>query len=204
MAEYGLKNKVALVTGVNNPQGIGAVTSLAFAREGAKLVLVYKKVFRPFDNTKTAQNGVDRYYAANAGNADNLEHQLQALGVDYLILESDISEEAEVRKIYSKAIERFGKVDILVNNAATDDESGLDTIEKHEAEGKHGNDEAHDCCHSEGSRGERGDTFNSKIKQAPETPIAFACHTVLTIEHQLFLLVAYPAEHTFCVSFVLA
>jgi len=130
MAEYGLKNKVALVTGVNNPQGIGAVTSLAFAREGAKLVLVYKKVSRPFDNKKTAQNGVDRYYAANAGNADNLEHQLQALGVDYLILESDVSEEAEVRKIYSKAIERFGKVDILVNNAATDDESGLDTIEK--------------------------------------------------------------------------
>ena len=130
MAEYGLKNKVAIVTGVNNPQGIGAATALAFACEGAKLALVYKKIARPFDEKKTNRNGVDRYYAANAGNADNLEHQLQALGVDYLILESDISEEAEVRKIYSKAIERFGKVDILVNNAATDDESGLDTIEK--------------------------------------------------------------------------
>ena len=130
MAEYGLKNKVAIVTGVNNPQGIGAATALAFAREGAKLALVYKKIARPFDEKKTNRNGVDRYYAANAGNADDLEHRLQALGADYLLIESDISDEAEVSEIYSKSIGRFGKVDILVNNAATDDESGLDTIEK--------------------------------------------------------------------------
>ena len=130
MAEYGLKDKVAIVTGVNNPQGIGAATALAFAREGAKLVLVYKKVSRPFDEKRTDRNGADRYYAANAGNADDVEHRLQALGADYLLLESDISDEAEVKKIYSKAIERFDRVDILVNNAATDDETGLDTIEK--------------------------------------------------------------------------
>ena len=43
MVDYGLKDKVALITGANNPQGIGATTALAFAREGAKLVLVYKK-----------------------------------------------------------------------------------------------------------------------------------------------------------------
>ena len=130
MAEYGLKNKVAIVTGVNNPQGIGAATALAFACEGAKLALVYKKIARPFDEKKTNRNGVDRYYAANAGDADDLEHRLQALGADYLLIESDISDEAEVSEIYSKTIGRFGKVDILVNNAATDDESGLDTIEK--------------------------------------------------------------------------
>ena len=130
MSEYGLKNRVAVITGVNNPQGIGAATALAFAREGAKLVLVYKKVSRPFDENKTDRNGADRYYAANAGNADDVEHRLQALGADYILLESDISDEAEVKKIYSKAIERFGRVDILVNNAATDDETGLDTIEK--------------------------------------------------------------------------
>ena len=38
-----MKDKVALITGANNPQGIGAATALAFAREGAKVVLVYKK-----------------------------------------------------------------------------------------------------------------------------------------------------------------
>ena len=43
MVDYGLKNKVALITGANNPWGIGAATALAFAREGAKVALVYKK-----------------------------------------------------------------------------------------------------------------------------------------------------------------
>ena len=44
MIDYGLKNKVVLVTGANNPHGIGATTALRFAREGAKVVLVYKKL----------------------------------------------------------------------------------------------------------------------------------------------------------------
>ncbi len=52
MVNYGLKDKVAIITGANNPWGIGATTALAFAREGAKVVLVYKKVFRPFDATR--------------------------------------------------------------------------------------------------------------------------------------------------------
>ena len=130
MAEYGLKDKVALVTGVNNPQGIGAATALAFAREGAKLVLVYKRIARPFDAGKTGRNGVDRYYAGNAGNADAVERRLREAGADYLLLESDISREDVVKEIYSKAVERYGRVDILVNNAAADDETGLDTIEK--------------------------------------------------------------------------
>ena len=36
MVNYGLKDKVALITGANNPQGIGAKTAFAFAREGGK------------------------------------------------------------------------------------------------------------------------------------------------------------------------
>ena len=130
MVNYGLQDRVALITGANNPQGIGATTALAFAREGAKVVLVYKKVSRPFDPAKTAQNGVDRYYAANAGNADFVESKLKEMQADYLILESDISNEESVREIYAAAIRKFGRVDILVNNAATDDENGFDTIEK--------------------------------------------------------------------------
>ena len=67
MVNYGLTDRVAIITGANNPWGIGATTALAFAREGAKVVLVYKKVSRPFDVTKMDRNGVDRYYGANAG-----------------------------------------------------------------------------------------------------------------------------------------
>ena len=130
MVDYGLKGRVALITGANNPQGIGATTALAFAREGAKVVLVYKKVDRPFDESKTGKNGVDRYYWANAGDTEAVEKKLRELGAEYLILERDISDEEAVKEIYAAAMERFGRVDILVNNAATDDENGFDTIEK--------------------------------------------------------------------------
>ena len=130
MINYGLKDRVAIITGANNPQGIGATTALAMAREGAKVVLIYKKVLRPFDGSKTDKNGVDRYYAANAGNADAVENKLKELNADYLIMESDISNEDAVKRIYDAVMERYGRVDILVNNAATDDENGFDTIEK--------------------------------------------------------------------------
>ena len=58
MIDYGLKDKVALITGANNPQGIGAVTALAFARQDAKVVLVYKKIPRDFDPKKLTKTGL--------------------------------------------------------------------------------------------------------------------------------------------------
>ena len=130
MINYGLKNRVALITGANNPQGIGATTALAFAREGAKVVLVYKKIFRPFDKNKTDKNGTDRYFEANAGNADIVESKLKEINADYIILESDISNEDDVKAIYSTVMDRYARIDILVNNAAEGDMNGLDTIEK--------------------------------------------------------------------------
>ena len=130
MIDYGLKDRVALITGANNPWGIGATTALSFAREGAKIVLVYKRVDRPFDAAKTDKNGVDRYYSANAGDTTLVEEKLKEMNADYLIIESDISVEENVKSIYDQAIAKYGRVDILVNNAATDDETGLDTIEK--------------------------------------------------------------------------
>ena len=130
MINYGLKNRVALITGANNPQGIGATTALAFAREGAKVVLVYKKIFRPFDKNKTDKNGTDKYFEANAGNADIVESKLKGINADYIILESDISNEDDVKAIYSTVMDRYARIDILVNNAAEGDMDGLDTIEK--------------------------------------------------------------------------
>lgn len=130
MVDYGLKNKVALITGTNNLWGIGAATAFAFVREGAKVVLVYKKVDRPFDATRTDRHGIDRYYGANAGDASAVEAKLKEMNADYLIIEGDISNEDAVKDIYAQSLARFGRVDILVNNAATDDENGFDTIEK--------------------------------------------------------------------------
>ena len=130
MVDYGLKNKVAVVTGANNPWGIGAKTALSFAREGAKVVLIYKKVSRPFDAAKADKNGTDRYYAANAGDASLVEAKLKEMNADFLVLERDISDGDAVKEIYDVTLATYGRVDILVNNAATDDENGFDTIEK--------------------------------------------------------------------------
>ena len=130
MIDYGLKDRVAIITGANNPQGIGAATALSFARERAKVVLVYKKIPRAFDESKTDRNGADRYFKANAGNADEVEHKLREMKADYLIIESDISDEESVEEIYSKILEKYGRVDVLVNNAADGDMEGIDTIEK--------------------------------------------------------------------------
>ncbi len=129
MVDYGLKDRVAIVTGANNPQGIGAATAIAFAREGARVVLTYKRVPREYDERNTGANGVDRYYKANAGGAEEVEGRLRELGAPYLILEKDISDEVQVGQIFDAAMECFGRVDVLVNNAATDDETGKDTIE---------------------------------------------------------------------------
>ncbi len=129
MVNYGLKDKVAIITGANNPWGIGATTALSFAREGAKVVLVYKRLMRDFNENNTNKNGVDRYFMANAGGAEEVEEKLKAMGAEYLVLENDISIEDEVKDIYSKVISRFGRVDILVNNAADGDMEGIDTIE---------------------------------------------------------------------------
>ena len=121
---------MALITGANNPHGIGAATALAFAQEGAKVVLVYKRIPRPFDSERIAQNGTDRYFAANAGDACAVEEMLKNMHAEYLILEQDISDEESVKQIYAAVMERFGRIDILVNNAADGDMDGVDTIEK--------------------------------------------------------------------------
>ena len=130
MINYGLKNKVVIVTGANNPFGIGATTALTFAREGAKVILIYKKLFRQYDINKIDKNGVDRYFYSNANDASIVETKLKEMNADYLIIESDISNEESVKEIYSKVLEKYNKVDILINNAADGDMDGIDTIEQ--------------------------------------------------------------------------
>jgi NAD(P)-dependent dehydrogenase (short-subunit alcohol dehydrogenase family) len=89
-----LGNKVAIITGAG--AGIGRGTALRFAEEGAKLVV--------------ADISADTIQAA--------AREVIALGGEAVAVTGDISNEADARRISEAAVERFGGIDILVNNAA--------------------------------------------------------------------------------------
>lgn len=94
-----LEGRVAVITGAGG--GIGSATAVAMVRQGAKLVLT------------------GRTEAGLAG----LEARLGEAGFDlgeHLVCVSDVAVEAEVAEVYRLAEERFGGVDVLYNNAASE------------------------------------------------------------------------------------
>jgi len=90
-----LNGKVALVTGAR--QGLGKSISLGMAEAGADLVICD----RVTDDGKLAETG----------------REIEALGQKTLSLGGDITIEDDVNNIVNKALEKFGKIDVLVNNA---------------------------------------------------------------------------------------
>jgi NAD(P)-dependent dehydrogenase (short-subunit alcohol dehydrogenase family) len=88
------KDKVVIVTG--GGQGIGRATCMEFAKEGAKVILAD-------NNPKTSQ--------------ETIELIKQQKG-ECSFVQSDISKEDDCRKITEEAVRRYGKVNVLVNNAA--------------------------------------------------------------------------------------
>jgi 3-oxoacyl-[acyl-carrier protein] reductase len=89
-----LKDKVAIITG--SSRGFGKAFALRFAEEGAKLLLTTT-------NLERAQGTVD---------------EVKAKGGEVAIMEADISREDAGNKIAEKVMQQYGRVDILVNNAA--------------------------------------------------------------------------------------
>jgi NAD(P)-dependent dehydrogenase (short-subunit alcohol dehydrogenase family) len=99
-----LTGKMALVTGGN--RGIGRGIALALAAEGAAL-------------------------AITARGADDLERvaaELRAGGADVLAVPADVTDEGQVRDLFRHALERFGRLDVLVNNAGAFDGGPLDEL----------------------------------------------------------------------------
>lgn len=89
------KTKVALVTGAS--RGIGRSIAIDLAREGADLVINYR---------------------VRADEAEKVVKEIESIGRRAIALKADVSNEQEVKTMIEKIIGIFGKIDILVNNAA--------------------------------------------------------------------------------------
>jgi len=121
MLDPGLKEKVVLVTGANNPHGIGAAAARAFAAQGANVFLHY---FRQVDGTETTapceakSPGVSFYRLQQTKSADEVLEGIRKFGVQAAALEADLSDAAAVPKLFDQAEAALGPVQVLVNNAA--------------------------------------------------------------------------------------
>lgn len=88
-----LRNRVAVVTG--GTRGIGRGIALGLAREGARIALVYR---------------------ANKAAAQMALRELQTVGADCLAVETDVAEPARAEQLIKTVADRYGRIDVLVNN----------------------------------------------------------------------------------------
>jgi len=89
-----LKDKVAIITG--GGRGLGRAFALRFAEEGAKLLLPDISLER----------------------AEGVAKEIRTKGGEAVAMKTDISDENATKKMAEKVVQQYGKVDILVNNAA--------------------------------------------------------------------------------------
>jgi 3-oxoacyl-[acyl-carrier protein] reductase len=89
-----LKDKVALVTGAS--RGIGKAAALALASQGAKVVI---------------------NYARSSEAAIATVEEITDAGSEAIALQADVSQSAEVDNLFKTTLDKFGRIDVLVNNA---------------------------------------------------------------------------------------
>lgn len=101
----GLAGKVAVVTGAAHGQG--RASALALAREGASIVAI--DVARPLE--------YPGYGLGSAADLESLRSACRELGADCLTFEADVRDDGAIASAIGEAAGRFGRVDILFNNA---------------------------------------------------------------------------------------
>jgi len=122
MIDPGLKEKVVLITGANNPHGIGAGVARAFAAQGSRVFLHY---FRQTDSgaqhkgvDNAASPGVSFYYSQQTKSADEVLAAIRKMGAEAHAWETDLSDASLVPTLFDQAERLLGPVEVLVNNAA--------------------------------------------------------------------------------------
>ena len=95
-----MENKAVLITGALS--GIGRATALAFGRQKFKLIV----------SGRREEAGRD------------LVSELKALGAEAVFVQADVRKEADVKHLIDVAIQRFGRIDVAVNNAGVEGELG--------------------------------------------------------------------------------
>ena len=102
-----VKGKVAIVTGGNS--GIGMAIVLELARQGASIVIDY---------------------VAHPEATEALEKQVAALGDQVIGVDADVSKVADLQRLVDATVKRFGRLDVMVNNAGVETRTSvLDTTE---------------------------------------------------------------------------
>jgi len=93
--EFSLKDKVALITGAS--RGIGEATAIGLAQAGADLAIVSRKL----------------------PDLEKVAEEVRKLGKKCLPVQAHLGKVEEIKQLVKRVLEEFGKIDILVNNAAT-------------------------------------------------------------------------------------
>ena len=117
--EIDLSGRVALVTG--GSRGLGRADALALARAGADVVIADIQV-ESDESTETAeQYGVLAQVAKAQGivYTEQTAQEIQAMGRRAAAIKCDITDREQVDQTVARAVEEFGSVDILINNAGT-------------------------------------------------------------------------------------
>ena len=120
MIDTGLKNKAVLLTGGNNPYGIGAASAKALAAQGAKVFIQYLRMPPPDAGvlpTDPNTPGEAFYYAQRAKPPDEVVDAIRRLGGQIDASEADLADPTAIPHLFDRAGASFGPVDVLVNNA---------------------------------------------------------------------------------------
>jgi 3-oxoacyl-[acyl-carrier protein] reductase len=123
MIDTGLKNRVALVTGGNNPHGIGAATARALTQQGAAVFVHYFR--QPLADLHGGERsaepgapGMAYFLRMQTKSADDVVQAIRKQGGRAESWECDLADPTCVPELFDRAEAALGPVDVLVNNAA--------------------------------------------------------------------------------------